>query len=81
MPHREREKHYISYSHLGLIRCLTAIRVSAIIFTQTFCDKLGYPMQISLPHELKHRISVLSKQPRIVLTDMLQALALKDKME
>jgi len=74
---REREKHYISSSHLGLIRCLTPIRVSAIIYTQTFCDKLGYHMQISLTHELDHCIGMLSKQLRIVLTDILQAVALK----
>ena len=31
----EREKYYISSSHLKLIRCLTPIRVSAVIYTQT----------------------------------------------
>ena len=78
---REREKHYISSSHLGLIRCLTPIRVSAIIYTQALCDKLGNPIQISLPHKLDHCTSMLPKQPRVVQTDISQALALKDKME
>jgi len=73
---REREKPYISSSHLGLIRCLTPIRVSAVIYTQTFCDELGYPMQTSLPLELDHCTSMLSKRPRIVLMDILQAMAL-----
>jgi len=78
--HYKREKHYISFNHLGLIRCLNPIRVSAIMYTQTFCDRLGYPMQINLLHELDHCTSMLSKQTRIVLTDILQALVLKDKM-
>ncbi len=36
---REREKLYIFSSHLGLIRCLTPVRVSAIIYSQAFLDK------------------------------------------
>jgi len=78
--HYMREKHYISSNHLGLIRCLNPIRVSAIMYTQTFFDKLGYPMQINL-HDLDHCTSMLSKEPRIVPTDILQALVLNDKME
>ena len=34
----EREKLYIFSSHLGLIRCLTPIRVSAIIYSQAYLD-------------------------------------------
>ena len=34
-----REEFYIFSSHLGLIRCLTPIRVSAIIYSQAFLDK------------------------------------------
>ena len=41
---REREKHYISSSHLGLIRCPTPVGVGVIIYAQTICDKLGNPM-------------------------------------
>ena len=41
---REGEKHYISSSHLGLIRCPTPIGVGVIIYAQTICDKLGNPM-------------------------------------
>ena len=36
---KEREKLYIFSSHLGLIRCLTPIGVSAIIYSQAFLDK------------------------------------------
>ncbi len=50
------------------------------MYTQTFFDKLGYSMQINL-HDLDHCTSMLSKEPRIVPTDILQALVLKDKME
>ena len=39
MREREREKLYIFSSHLGLIRCLTPVRVSAIIYSQAFLDK------------------------------------------
>ena len=46
---REREKHYISSSHLGLIRCLTPAGVSVIIYAQTICDESGNPIQICLP--------------------------------
>jgi len=62
---RERGKHYICSSHLGLIRCLNAFRVSATIHTQTICDKLGNSMHVTLPHELDHCQCMLSKQPRI----------------
>ena len=41
---REREKHHISSSHLGLIRCPTPVGVGVIIYAQTICDKLGNPM-------------------------------------
>ena len=37
---REREKLYIFSSHLGLIRCLTPVRVSAIIYFQAFLDNI-----------------------------------------
>ena len=56
----EREKHYISFSHLGLIRCLSPIRVSAIIYTQTFCDKLGNPVQITRCRQASHVISCVT---------------------
>ena len=45
---REREKHYISSSHLGLIRCPTPVGVGVIIYAQTICDKLGNPI-VDLP--------------------------------
>ena len=37
----EREKHYISSSHLGLIRCPTPLGVSAIKYAHSICDILG----------------------------------------
>ena len=54
VQHREREKLYIFSSHLGLIRCLTPIRVSAIIYSQAFLDKHRNTTNVILPHELKH---------------------------
>ena len=45
---REREKHYISSGHLGLIRCLTRGGWMRI-YAQTILDKLGNPIQICLP--------------------------------
>ena len=48
----EREKFYIFSSHLGLIRCLTPIRVSAIIYSQAFLDKHRNTTNVILPHEL-----------------------------
>ena len=46
MQVRERENNYISSSHLGLIRWLTPCGVSNCIYAQTFCDELGYSMQV-----------------------------------
>ena len=54
---REREKHYISSSHLGLIRCLTPAGVSVIIYAQTICDESGNPIQICLPDLYQARAS------------------------
>jgi len=42
--YREEKKSYISSSHLGLIRCLNPLRVSAAMHTQTIWDKLGNPI-------------------------------------
>ena len=50
----EREKLYIFSSHLGLIRCLTPVRVSAIIYFQAFLDKHRNTTNIILPHKLNH---------------------------
>ena len=69
---REREKHYISSSHLGLIRCLTPAGVSVILHAITFFDESGNPIQICLPHKLSHCFMV--KQPRVPVSDVLQAL-------
>ena len=44
-----REKLYIFSSHLGLIRCLTPVRVSAIIYFQAFLDK-SYINNLYHPH-------------------------------
>ena len=52
---REREKLYIFSSHLGLIRCLTPIRVNAIIYSQAFLDKYRNTADIILPHKLKDK--------------------------
>ena len=60
---REREKLYIFSSHLGLIRCLTPVRVSAIIYFQAFLDKHRNTTNIILPHKLNHGSRMLSKQP------------------
>ena len=62
-PSREREKLYIFSSHLGLIRCLTPVRVSAIIYFQAFLDKHRNTTNIILPHKLNHGSRMLSKQP------------------
>ncbi len=78
---REREKHYISSSHLGLIRCLTPLGVSVTIYAQTVCNKPCNSMQVTLPHELDHCPCMLSKQIRIHITNILQALTLKHKIE
>ena len=59
----EREKLYIFSSHLGLIRCLTSVRVSAIIYFQAFLDKHRNTTNIILPHKLNHGSRMLSKQP------------------
>ena len=76
----EREKLYIFSSHLGLIRCLTPIRVSAIIYSQAFLDKHGNTTNVILPHELKHGSCMLSKQALISVTNILQPWALKHNM-
>ena len=68
----KREKLYIFSSHLGLIRCLTPIRVSAIIFSQAFPDKHRNTTDVILPHELKHGSCMLSKQALISVTNILQ---------
>ena len=60
---REREKLYIFSSHLGLIRCLTPVRVSAIIYFQAFLDKHRNTTNIILPHKLNHGSRMLSKEP------------------
>ena len=57
------EKLYIFSSHLGLIRCLTPVRVSAIIYFQAFLDKHRNTTNIILPHKLNHGSRMLSKQP------------------
>ena len=62
---REREKLYIFSSHLGLIRCLTPVRVSAIIYSQAFLDKHRNTTNIILPHKLNHGSCMLSKQPQM----------------
>ena len=77
---REREKLYIFSSHLGLIRCLTPIRVSAIIYSQAFLDKHRNTTNVILPHELKHGSCMLSKQALISVTNILQPWALKHNM-
>ena len=77
---REREKLYIFSSHLGLIRCLTPIRVSAIIYSQAFLDKHRNTTNVILPHELKHGSGMLSKQALISVTNILQPWALKHNM-
>ena len=59
----EGEKLYIFSSHLGLIRCLTPVRVSAIIYFQAFLDKHRNTTNIILPHKLNHGSRMLSKQP------------------
>ena len=61
--HCKREKLYIFSSHLGLIRCLTHVRVSAIIYFQAFLDKHRNTTNIILPHKLNHGSRMLSKQP------------------
>ena len=60
---REREKLYIFSSHLGLIRCLTPVRVSAIIYFQAFLDKHRNTTNIILPHKLNHGSRMFPKQP------------------
>ena len=57
------EKLYIFSSHLGLIRCLTPVRVSAIIYFQAFLDKHRNTTNIILPHKLNHGSRMPSKQP------------------
>ncbi len=72
-PHQGgREKLYIFSSHLGLIRCLTPIRVSAIMYSQAFLDKHRNTTNVILPHELKHGSCMLSKQALISVTNILQ---------
>ncbi len=44
VPSCEREKHHISSSHLGLIRCPTPLGVGVIKYAQTICDIFGNPM-------------------------------------
>ena len=60
---QRREKIYIFSSHLGLIRCLTPFRVSAIIYSQAFLDKHRNTTNIILPHKLDHGCCMLPKQP------------------
>ena len=81
LPQREREKLYIFSSHLGLIRCLTPIRVSAIIYSQAFLDKHRNTTNVILPHELKHGSCMLSKQALISVTNILQPWALKPQKQ
>ena len=77
---REREKLYISSSHLGLIRCLTPIRVNAIIYSQAFLDKHCNTTNIVLPHELNHGSCMLAKQSLMSVTNILQPWAFKYNM-
>ena len=58
----ERAKLYIFSSHLGLIRCLTPVRDSAIVYSQAFLDKHCNTTNVILPHKLKHGSCMLSKQ-------------------
>ena len=45
---------YISSSYLGLIRCLTPLRISAVIHIQTtgHVTELATPCKSALPHQL-----------------------------
>jgi len=56
---RDTETHYIPSSHIGLIRCLTPLGVRAIICILTLCNKVGIPMQVSLPHKMHYRACML----------------------
>ena len=69
---REREKLDIFSSHLGLIRCLTPIRVNAIIYSQAFLHKHRNTTNIILPHKLNHGSCMLSKQPQMSVTNVLK---------
>ena len=77
---REREKLYIFSSHLGLIRCLTPVRDSAIIYSQAFLDKHCNTTNIILPHKLNHGSCMLSKQPYMPVTNSLKPWAFKYNM-
>ena len=78
----EREKHYISSSHLGLIRCLTPfrVRISTIASIWALLDEYCNTTNIILPHELKHGSCMLSKQPLMFVTNILQPWAFKCNM-
>ncbi len=76
----KREKLYIFSSHLGLIRCLTPVRVSAIIYSQAFLDKHCNTTNIILPHKLNHGSCMLSKQPYMPVTNSLKPWAFKYNM-
>ncbi len=78
---REREKLYIFSSHLGLIRCLTPVRDSAIIYSQAFLDKHCNTTNIILPHKLNHGSCMLSKQPYMPVTNSLKPWAFKYKCQ
>ena len=76
----EREKLYIFSSHLGLIRCLTPIRVNAVIYSQAFLDKHRNTADIILPHKLNHGCCMLPKQPQMSVTNVLKPWAFKYNM-
>ncbi len=76
----EREKLYIFSSHLGLIRCLTPIRVNAIIYSQAFLEKHRNTTNIILPHKLNYGSCMLSKQPQMSVTNILKPSAFKYNM-
>ena len=59
----ERDNRYISSSHLGLIRCLPPLGVSVMRHAQKLRVILGDPMEICLPNEVNHGLSMLSKHP------------------
>ena len=77
---RERESLYIFSSHLGLIRCLTPVGGSAIIYSQAFLDKHCNTTNIILPHKLNHGSCMLSKQPYMPVTNSLKPWAFKYNM-
>ena len=69
---RERKLHIFS-SHLGLIRCLTPIRDSAIVYSQAFLDKHRNTTNVILPHELKPGSCMLSKQASAFRSDYISS--------